>query len=68
MNGSKSTGPSWSRAQNPSGSDERPTIIQQIDLLQRIAKDAKRDLLGAEMGELNFRADVDPLGVLSRKA
>jgi hypothetical protein len=40
---------SWS---NPSaksvGSDERPTIVQQIDLLQRIAKDAKRDLLGAD--------------------
>ena len=38
---------SWS---NPtkSGSDERPSIIQQIDLLQRIAKDAKKDLLGAD--------------------
>lgn len=42
------TGPSWSRQANPSGSDERPTIIQQIDLLQRIAKDAKRDLLGPD--------------------
>ena len=42
------TGPSWSRVGNPSGSDERPTIIQQIDLLQRIAKDAKRDLLGPD--------------------
>ncbi len=42
------TGPSWSRNANPSGSDERPTIIQQIDLLQRIAKDAKRDLLGPD--------------------
>lgn len=42
------TGPSWSRSQNPSGSDERPTIIQQIDLLQRIASDAKRDLLGPD--------------------
>ena len=40
------TGPSWSR--QSSGSDERPTIVQQIDLLQRIAKDAKRDLLGAD--------------------
>jgi hypothetical protein len=42
------TGPSWSRQANPSGSDERPSIVQQIDLLQRIAKDAKRDLLGAD--------------------
>lgn len=42
------TGPSWSRTANPSGSDERPAITQQIDLLQRIAKDAKRDLLGAD--------------------
>lgn len=40
------TGPSWSR--QSSGSDERPTLVQQIDLLQRIAKDAKRDLLGAD--------------------
>jgi hypothetical protein len=40
------TGPSWSRNATPSGSDERPTLVQQIDLLQRIAKDAKRDLLG----------------------
>jgi len=40
------TGPSWSR--QTSGSDERPTLVQQIDLLQRIAKDAKRDLLGAD--------------------
>jgi hypothetical protein len=39
---------SWSNPSNRSGSDERPTLVQQIDLLQRIAKDAKRDLLGAD--------------------
>ena len=42
------TGPSWSIRVNQSGSDERPTIVQQIDLLQRIAKDAKRDILGPD--------------------
>lgn len=42
------TGPSWSMRANPSGSDERPSLVQQIDLLQRIAKDAKRDLLGPD--------------------
>lgn len=38
------TGP-WSKPNSPAV-DERPAIVQQIDLLQRIAKDAKRDLLG----------------------
>jgi hypothetical protein len=42
------TGPSWSMRANSSGSDERPALVQQIDLLQRIAKDAKRDMLGAD--------------------
>jgi len=40
------TGPGWSPQSQ--GSAERPSIVQQIDLLQRIAKDAKRDLLGAD--------------------
>src|SRR6266478_4019741 len=69
------TVPLWSRTANPSGSDERPAITQQIDLLQRIAKDAKRDLLGADWfkdvknfysldaaqgaGPLTFRPRVD---------
>lgn len=41
-----STGPGW----NPQsqGSDAKPSIVQQIDLLQRIAKDAKKDILGAD--------------------
>lgn len=38
----------WSNPQQTSGSDERPSVVQQIDLLQRIAKDAKRDLLGSD--------------------
>lgn len=42
------TGPGWSMKANASGSDERPSIVQQIDLLQRIAKDAKNDLLGPD--------------------
>ena len=37
----------WSQPHTPTASDERPTLVQQVDLLQRIAKDAKRDLLGA---------------------
>ncbi len=37
----------WSKPNQPAA-DERPTVVQQIDTLQRIAKDAKRDLLGAD--------------------
>jgi hypothetical protein len=38
---------SWSNPPGPRA-DDRPTIVTQIDLLQRIAKDAKKDLLGAD--------------------
>jgi hypothetical protein len=39
---------SWSKDYRPTASDQRPTVVQQLDLLQRIAKDAKKDLLGAD--------------------